>query len=225
MGAVTGDPHASSNEKPAQTIAISIPLYVATIPITNGTIRHFLEAASSEDGPDVKRLLQDRAFAYSCRSSEVSDDLPAVEISAPDALVLCRWMNQRDRRHYRLPTEAEWEYLARAGVSGMYWWEEGLAASQRAVFGTKGPLAPSERRANIWGLSDVLGNVAEWTGSEYSALDSGHSSKPASSCAGTLTVRGGSWRDTLEQLRLSRRLSMNGAARKDWLGVRLVCEV
>ena len=134
-------------------------------------------------------------------------------------------MGRRDGHHYRMPTEVEWEYFARAGVTGLYWWEEGLAAEQRAVFGGRGLAAPAECRANIWGLCDVLGNVAEWTSSEHGALDSGLPSKPASSPLGGLTVRGGSWRDPLEQLRLSRRCSIHAAARKDWLGMRAVCEV
>src|SRR5262249_29188196 len=94
----------------------------------------------------------------------------------------------------------------------------------RAVFAATGPALADERRANAWGLVDVLGNVAEWTCSEFGALDSGLPGKPASR-ASTLAVRGGSWRETLELLRLSRRLSMNAASRKDWLGVRLICEI
>jgi formylglycine-generating enzyme required for sulfatase activity len=224
MGAADGDVHAASDERPPQTITVAQPLFVATFLLTAGVIRSFAQEASAPDDPDVARLLRDRAFAYHCRRAECGDDVPAVEISARDALVLCAWMGRCDGRSYRLPTEAEWEYFARAGAGGLYWWEAGLAAEGRAIFAATGAVALDDRRANVWGLCDVLGNVAEWTASEYAPLDSGLPTRPARRAASTLTVRGGSWRDALQQVRLSRRLSMNPAARKDWLGVRLVCE-
>lgn len=224
FGAAPGDTLASADEKPPQTYSIDKPLWVATCPLTNAAVQYFLQNASGEDGSDVAQLLTDRAFAYRCRRGE-AEDFPVVEINALDALVLCRWLKQRDGRRYRLPTEVEWEYFARGGACGLYWWEEGLPAHQRAVFAAKGLAPVDERRANGWVICDPLGNVAEWTASEYGPLDSGLALKIAPRLNSTLTVRGGSWRDPLEQLRLSRRLSMNGTSRKDWLGVRLVCDI
>jgi formylglycine-generating enzyme required for sulfatase activity len=225
MGASDGDPHAAADERPCQTIAVPAPLYVATLPLTAGVVRQFLQEASADDGKEVAGMLRDKAFAYGCRRGLLSDDVPAVELSARDAAALCGWMSRRDRRRYRLPTEAEWEYGARAGATGLYWWEEGAPAASRAIFAAAAPAAADDRRANVWGLCDVIGNVAEWTCSEYGLLERGFASRAAGGSAATLTVRGGSWRNALEQVRLSRRQSMNAAARKDWLGVRLVCEL
>jgi formylglycine-generating enzyme required for sulfatase activity len=225
MGAADGDPHAAADERPGHTIAIAHAFYIATFPLTVGAIRHFLREASDADDAELGRLRRDQGFADGCRSAAVADDMPAGAINAHDALVLCRWLTRRDGRCYRLPTEAEWEYTARAGATGVYWWDEGIPAPSRAIFAAAAPLPADERRVNSWGLCDVVGNLAEWTASEYAALDASCATRAAGCSIATRTVRGGSWADALGQVRLSRRQSMNAASRKPWLGVRLVCDL
>jgi formylglycine-generating enzyme required for sulfatase activity len=212
IGASDGDPHASADERPGQTIVVPAPLHVATLPLTAAVIRQFLQTANADDGKEVAAMLRDKAFAYSCRRGACADDVPSVEISARDAVALCGWMSRRDGRRYRLPTEAEWEYFARAGATGLYWWEEGVPAASRAIFAAAAPAAPDERRANGWGLCDPIGNVAEWTCSEYGPLERGFAGRAATGSAATLTVRGGSWRNAL----VSTVGDMPGACRKNY---------
>ena len=211
--------------QPQRSVEIERPFWAAVFPLTNAVIRRFSETASSNDGPLVAELLRDRSFISRCRFGKTTDDIPAVEISAEDAEIICAWMTGLDGRHYRLPTEAEWEYLARAGATGAFWWEDDGLPQDLAVFGRTGPAPADERRANAWGLIDVLGNVAEWTSSDYDTLDSGEASKAASMLSSDARViRGGSWNDKLEDLRLYRRLSMYRGTRARYLGVRVVCE-
>ena len=88
------------------------------------------------------------------------------------------------------------------------------------------PAPADPRRANCFGLIDVVGNVAEWTASAYNRIDSGAAMRAADNLSGDArVVRGGSWRaKTLEELRVSRRKSMFRRTRADDLGVRIVCD-
>ena len=149
-----------------------------------------------------------------------------MEISHDDAEILCAWLASLDGRQYRLPVEAEWEYMARAGTTGPYWWKDKSAAGMCAIFATSGPAPVDSQRANGWGLIDMLGNVAEWTASTYGPIDSGASMKSADTLSGDArVVRGGSWRaKSAEELRISQRKSMFRRVRADDIGVRIVCD-
>ena len=227
MGASRGDSATSADEQPRMTLTIPRPFWAATFPVTNAVVRRFLENTSLEDDPRFAKLRKDRSFAGQLRRGKVDDNLPAVEISHDDAQILCAWLQSLDGRHYRMPVEAEWEYMARAGTVGTFWWKDGSAAEKCAVFAATGPAPADLRRANGWGLIDMLGNVAEWTASAYAPLDSGAVLKSADGLGGDArVVRGGSWRTKgLEELRVSRRKSMFRRLRADDLGVRIVCDI
>ena len=227
MGASRNDSAASADEQPRMTLTIPRPFWAATFPVTNAVVRRFLENAPLDDDPRFAKLRKDRSFASQVRRGKVDDNLPAVEISHDDAEILCAWLQNMDGRHYRMPVEAEWEYMARAGTAGPYWWDDGSGAGERAVFAATGPAPANPRRANAWGLIDVLGNVAEWTASAYAPLDSGAALKSADDLGGDArVVRGGSWRAKgLDELRVSRRKSMFRRQRADDLGVRIVCDI
>jgi formylglycine-generating enzyme required for sulfatase activity len=216
IGASDGDTAARANERPRRAVTIPRPFWVAAFPLTNAVVRRFLDEAAR---PEEVRLVRDRSFAPAARTG-AHPDVPATGISATDATVLCAWLGRSDGRAYRLPTEAEWEYLARAGATGPHWWAGPTAPLVTALS------AADPARANAWGLIDVLGNVAEWTSSGYGELTTDAPLKPAAKLAAhTRVIRGGSWRDRPDRLRLSFRDSMAEAARKDDVGVRVVCDL
>jgi formylglycine-generating enzyme required for sulfatase activity len=88
-------------------------------------------------------------------------DFPVVNVSWLDMQDYIAWLNRRTKRHYRLPTEAEWEYAARAGTTTDYFWGDQLdptmANSAGSIF--NGPSPVKSFPANPFGLYDMSGNV------------------------------------------------------------------
>ena len=226
LGANPSDKRAQSNEKPRRPVRIASPFWMAAFPVINGVIRRVLETVALENLPQVRQLLGNPAFAAECRDGATPEDAPVVRVNLIEAEALCAWMGSLDGRAYRLPTEAEWEYAARAGAGGIVWWEDSAAAERHLVLGSHGPFpADAGRGANAWGLIDTLGNVTEWTSSAYVSPLGEAAERPREPLESSGVVRGGSWRDRGEQLRLSRRDSMHVERRADHLGFRVVCEL
>ena len=146
---------------------------------------------------------------------ETSDAHPVVCVSWNDALAYAAWLSKQTARSYRLPTEAEWEYAARAGTTSSRYW--GDAPDQACRYAnvadqTAGPgghawpvkhqctdqywyAAPvGSFQANAWKLSDLLGNAWEWTCSGYDSKYGGAETRCAENNTTTaIAVRGGSW--------------------------------
>ncbi|MCX6633601.1 MAG: SUMF1/EgtB/PvdO family nonheme iron enzyme, partial [Acidobacteria bacterium] len=122
--------------------------------------------------------------------------LPVEQVSWDDVQGFLQWLNARnDGYRYRLPTEAEWEYAARAGTTDKY---AGASALGDAAWydsnsgGTTHPVG--QKRPNAWGLYDMLGNVWEWCQDWYGDYSSGAVDNPTGPSSGSQRiVRGGSW--------------------------------
>jgi formylglycine-generating enzyme required for sulfatase activity len=137
-------------------------------------------------------------------------DQPTNSMSQQAAVMYCKWLYSKTGFFYRLPTEAEWEYACKAGsttapdlkaIAEAGWSKENSGAKFHAVKGKK---------ANAWGLYDMLGNVSEWTIDQYSpTYYQNISAKDPITVPGSKyprTVRGGSWLDDASQLRCSNRI-------------------
>jgi len=97
--------------------------------------------------------------------TESTDNHPVDNISWKDAQAFVKKLNKLDKAHkYRIPTEFEWEYAARAGAKDDISWTD-IRAS--AVLGGANPSAVGQKKPNAWGLYDMLGNVWEWTQDYY----------------------------------------------------------
>ena len=123
---------------------------------------------------------------------------------------------------YRLPTEAEWEYAARAGTIGdrygnvdaIAWYQDNSGGRTHPV-GRKAP--------NTWGLYDMLGNVWEWTQDWYGDYPGGSVTDPQGSASGSERVfRGGSWSYLARYCRASYRSNFSPGGRSTVLGFRLL---
>lgn len=141
------------------------------------------------------------------------DGFPAVSMSTYSALVFCKWLSNLTGKFYRLPTEAEWEYAARAGTESAYSFGDSVEELDKyAVYyknsGNKYAKVGS-KLPNAWGLYDMHGNVAEWTLDEYK--EDTYRNIESKNPWKTPTVihprvfRGGSWDDDAAKLRSAAR--------------------
>lgn len=101
---------------------------------------------------------------------------PIVGVSHEDATAYAAWLTSKTGHAYRLPSEAQWEFAARAGTQTAYWWgdalpSDGVARAACSGCGSewdaKAPAPANAFRANVWGLFNVHGNVWEWTADFY----------------------------------------------------------
>jgi len=148
------------------------------------------------------------------------DGFPAISMTQHAANKYCQWLSAKTGRFYRLPTEAEWEYAARAGTTTAYSFGSNPATlSEYAVFEAEQYAAVGKRKPNPWGLHDIHGNVAEWTLDQY--LPDAYTQltgepAPASWVPSTRpyphVARGGTWEDGADRLRSAARL----ASHPDW---------
>ena len=162
-------------------------------------------------------------------------DCPVENVSWDDAQEFIRKLNARDRGgEYRLPTEAEWEYAARAGTrtpfafgdclstgdanyDGDYPLEGCPKGTDRVKTVGVGGFAPNE-----WGLYDMHGNVWEWCQDLFGAYPSGDEINPAGPGSGSRQViRGGSWHHFAKNCRSAHRSWFSPGSRSFYLGFRL----
>jgi len=161
---------------------------------------------------------------------------PVINVSLHDAFAYTRWLSDKNNRSYRLPTEAEWEFVAQTKQPGktIFGYRNianlGNANSEgsRYFWETAEPKDVGTYKANPLGLNDIFGNVWEWTCSAYTSKYDGNEQKclPAKKVLGkTIAVRGGSWRSHSSILRSHVRYNNLPNFYNDDLGFRIVEEL
>jgi formylglycine-generating enzyme required for sulfatase activity len=149
------------------------------------------------------------------------EDFPAVSMSAYSALVFCKWLSTVTGKFYRLPTEAEWEYAARAGSTTAYSFGDVTNIDNYAVYykNANGVYAKvGTKKPNAWGLYDMHGNAAEWTLDEYKA-DAYATLESKNPWMTPMVIhprvyRGGSWDDDAKALRSAARTASSKKLQK-----------
>jgi formylglycine-generating enzyme required for sulfatase activity len=137
------------------------------------------------------------------------DDTPLYNVSWDDTQTFITWLSRRTGHAYRLPTEAEWEYAARADTSTRYWWGDHPGTSLAnctSCGGTQDPRAPlpvGSYKPNPFGLYDMLGGVAQWVQDcwfpNYSNAPNDGSARQAPNCMKRV-LRGGGFRGGLDDI-------------------------
>jgi formylglycine-generating enzyme required for sulfatase activity len=217
-------------------VRITRPFYLGAHEVTVGQFRRFAESARYQtqlerSGCEIKgysverRTFDEGHYDWRHPGYTQSDDHPVVYVSWHDAMAFCAWLGEAEGRHYRLPTEAEWEYACRAGTNTRFASGDGdeslrdaanaFLPGQEALIVRRGPnpfTCPVGSYApNAFGLCDMHGNVAEWCGDWYDPEYYSRSPRddPAGPASGTeRTFRGGSFRYTAWYTRSSHRSAL-----------------
>ena len=169
-------------------VTLSKPFYAGVTEVTLGQYRKFRRGHKVEGADDEFN----------------EDDRPAALVSWDDARAFCTWLSAQDEekkagRVYALPTEAQWEWAARAGTAtSRHFGETDKEQAKFAWFNVtytpnpknetkgRGRQAVGKLPPNAWGLHDTLGNVWEWCADRRSDAATGETRDPV--------MRGGSWR-------------------------------
>ena len=216
------DPYASNDERPQHRVELTKSFHIGVTEVTQA---------------------QWEAVMESNPSGTKSPHLPVNNISHADAKAFCAKLSALPEemaagRSYRLPTEAEWEYLCRAGTRTAFNYGEsfdnteqnlGQVLSEYAWFkeNADAPQTVAGKLPNQWGLFDLYGNVAEWCEDVYLPSyygDNPPGTDPTGPATGSQRVlRGGSYMSQPSSCRSSYRGSANQLVRSRQNGLRVVC--
>ncbi|MCX6619609.1 MAG: SUMF1/EgtB/PvdO family nonheme iron enzyme, partial [Acidobacteria bacterium] len=174
------------DERPAHRVRITKPFQVSAFEVTNAQYEQF--------DPAHRALRGKYGFSK-------GEDEAVVFVTWNQAKAFTEWLSKKEGKPYRLPTEAEWEYAARAGTSTLYSTGDSLPAEFRknvrhSAYDEPADLVATtvgKTPANPWGLYDMHGNVEEWCLDWYGAYDAGAAVDPVGRASGDFKVtRGGS---------------------------------
>lgn len=203
MGSESGDP----DERPVHHVTLSRAFYLGKYEVTQGQWQAVMGTNPSLFQGDPMR--------------------PVDQVSWDDAQAFISKLNAMEGvQLYRLPTEAEWEYAARAGTTTVY----SFGNDPRQLGNYAWYRANSERRThpvgqkwpNAWGLYDMLGNVWEWVQDWEGRYQAGAVTDPQGPASGTYRMRRGcGWNSEPNVCRVANRYSVVGY-RDDFIGFRVV---
>ena len=157
---------------------------------------------------------------------------PVINVDWDDAQSYVSWLSRSTGEVYRLPSEAEWEYAARAGTETQYNWGDNYRSDrancgdERCRDGYVNTAPAGSFPANAWGLHDMHGNVFEWVqdcwaGSTYEGAPSDGTAWLEGDCASRV-IRGGAWSSSLGNLRSANRVRNSRYDKQNSVGFRVV---
>jgi len=243
------------DELPIHPVRITKSFYMGTTVVTVGQFRQFVKEtnyktdAEKGDGGMIfshkeGRWVPQKNMKWDSVPWQIADDQPVVFVSWNDADAFCKWLSRKEKRTYRLPTEAEWEMACRGGsVWVRYPWGDRLPGNHDANFGDGNPKLPESLTTvndgypyvspvesfppNGYGLYDMAGNVMQWVQDYYDRnyYESSPVDDPQGPPTGTSRVnKGGNWYASPADCRCAFR-GFSGQNMSFWnLGFRVVME-
>ena len=201
MGSPESESERRDSEGPQHKVVIAKPFAMGRYAVTFEEYDRFCKAAGRQQ-PD------DQGWGRGRR--------PVINVSWEEAVAYCAWLSQETGATYRLPTEAEWEYAARAGTMTAFWWGDDIDTTRANYDGNStyrnGPKGVCRQQTvpvdtfqpNPFGLYQVYGNVWEWVQDTWHEDYDGASvdgSAWVEKGGGPCVVRGGSWSNGPNRLR------------------------
>ena len=197
------------NEKPAHTVNIKKSFALGKYPVTFKEYDYYCEQTGIA-------IVEDESWGRDAR--------PLINVSWEEAVAYAKWLSSQTGKKYRLPSEAEWEYAARAGTETEYWWGD-EASKKYANYKSKKTTPVDHYQSNDFGLHDMLGNVWEWVEDCY---HDSYKDKPMKDGSAWVSepcearvLRGGSWSDGPRNVRSAFRNRCNPQFRNYFVGFRL----
>jgi len=198
MGTPLSEPDRSKyNEPVPRQVTITSPFLMQVTHVTRGQFASFVQATGYKT--DDERLggvsypgsrgtpdLRDPSQSWRDPGFSQEDDHPVVAVSWNDAIAFAAWLSEKEGKNYSLPTEAQWEFAARAGTHTAYFW----GASPQWGKGYGNTAAPvwddgyqytspvGAFKPNAWGLYDMCGNAWEWCSDFFTSAGSSESVDP-----------------------------------------------
>ena len=213
MGDVSGG--GDSDEGPVHAVRVPA-FYLSKYEVTSAQFQEFARQSKKDT-----------------EATSADERTPAVSVNWDEAQSFIRWLNEVSGLKFRLPTEAEWEYAARARTSTNYYWGSGFESSRANGRGVAGrdqwdKLAPvGSFSPNAFGLYDMSGNVWEWTQdcyeSNYATTPTDGSAWSTADCQRRV-IRGGGWFADPGQLRSADRDGGLPTVQLNDLGFRLALD-
>jgi len=206
MGCSVGDAECSDNEKPAHEVTITKGFWMGQTVVTVGAYRRYTQATG-------RPMPSEKDFTGKPQNAAAANDsLPVVEVNWTEAIDYCAWARMR------LPSEAEWEYAARAGSTAarygnldeIAWYADNSGHRridstalhradpsnyiQQLADNGNGQKPVGQKQPNAFGLYDMLGNVLQWTADWYGNYAATENHDPSGPPGGTVRViRGSPW--------------------------------
>jgi formylglycine-generating enzyme required for sulfatase activity len=213
MGSPASEKERGDNEGPQHTVTIPRAFAVGKFHVTVDQFAVF----ARETGFTAHSECNWRTSGFAQKGSH-----PVVCVSWDDANAYANWLANKTGKPYRLPSEAEWEYAARAGTTTPFWWGSSITPDQANYDGNyvyagggskgvwrQGTVPVGSFAANPWGLYNVHGNALQWTADcyhdSYTGAPADGAAFTAGNCSNGHVVRGGSWNDYPKVLRAAFR--------------------
>ena len=208
------------NEGPAHRVTITRPFAVGVYEVTFDNWQACFDDGGCAAIPDDHKWGKGRR--------------PVINVNWQEAQDYLEWLSQKTRQRYRLPSEAEWEYVARAGTTSNYWWGDeigenlGNCRDCKSQWGKHGSAPVGSFSPNPFGLYDVHGNEWEWmldcwTPNQIDAPTDG-SARTDGDC-GSRVMRSGSWYYFSKNMRSSWRFKNDARVKSYGIGMRVLREL
>ena len=238
MGSPESEEGRHDDEGPVHRVTMARPFAVGVHEVTRGEFARFAESATARSRGMERLMMRGACYGYEGGEWEEHPDRhwrnpgfsqtdahPVVCVSWEDARAYVRWLSDETGEAYRLLSESEWEYVARAGTTGPYHFGSSLSPSQANYGESRGGTAPvGSYPANAFRLHDVHGNVSEWV---EDCWNGGYRGAPADGSAwesgdcSRRVLRGGSWDDSPGALRSALRFGSPTGLRYNGVGFRV----
>ena len=263
LGAVKSDKQAGDQELPAHAIDLTHNFAVSRTEITVAQFRAFIKhsgyrtEADKRGSSDVIDLVSGKLiplakinWKYNHIGEMSADDYPVVHVSFDDARAYSTWLSAQTGKTYRLASEAEWEYILRAGSKSIYPFGKKLKELNKGNLTGESDAFPNKRTwgnaiknyaDGYWGLApvrqyasegfgtfDMLGNVSEWV---EDCWHENYRRAPANGDAWVnpgctqRVVRGSAWLSSADKSRSSFRMSMDAKNSNARVGFRVIREL